>query len=146
MPYSTLHVDVSHAVDSNLSKFNSMRLEQYLDNFNNIGRDVYGWNYNISMSDAYTLINERTINGTGQTAMEIVKTMDLFLHGPGPDWYNENPVFKERVFNDIVAKRAQFFHGYLYTLGRLNEFLSDPNYYASFQAVYYAVMKGYLII
>ena len=135
MPFSTLHVDVSHSVDSNLSKFNSMRLEQYLENFNNIGRDVYGWEYNISMSDAYTLINERTI-----------KTMDLFLHGPGPDWYNENPVFKERVFNDIVAKRAQFFHGYLYTLGRLNEFLSDPNYYASFQAVYYAVMKGYLII
>lgn len=146
MVTSTLHVNVSNGVNNSLSEFNSMRLSQYLDNFNSIARDVYGWEYNISMSDVYMLINERTVSGTGQTALEIIKTMDLFLHGAKPDWMIEHDEFKQKVFDEIVAKRAQFFHSYLYTVGRLNEFLSDPDFYASFQAVYYAVMKGYLVI
>lgn len=142
----TLHINVSDRLYSHLSQINERVLHEKVEEINNIGLELIGWQYNLSLSDAYMLINERNVSGTGQTAMEILQGLSLALHGAPPHWLVEHDEFKNRVFEEIIKPKAITFHAYLYNVAKLDKYVLSKDYYMSFQAVYYGQRTGYVAV
>lgn len=139
-----LKLYASNRLQNSLSRPVQSRLKTKMREVNQIGTSLKGRDYNISLSEAYIIANGRGIKGTKRDMNEILEELDFCLHGPGPRWITEHPIFKDLIFDDDILPYALIFTQYLKQVDVLLDYLESEEYYMSFQAVYYGIAKGYI--
>lgn len=129
--YEELSLSASDRLLMHLPRSVSEALILYIDDINTASFPFPGRHYNLSISDAYYIVNN--INDI----MDTLNNMSIYWTLPDQEvGNNARPDMGKRVFQDEILPFAQRFIYYVESLEDLAT-LFDDEYGVSFQIVYY---------